>query len=180
MGENYELKPVSRITVGTIGEPGNRTFFLQAAQGRRTISLVIEKEQAMALSMALEQLLTELEERFDLAPARPEGVSGSDLLLESPAEVLFRVGQIGLGYDETSDLVMVAAQELQASDEEPGTGLEPEPSIVRFWGTRSQMAALGRHAVLTVRGGRPTCALCGKPIDPGGHFCPRSNGHAHD
>lgn len=178
MGETYELNPVARITVGTVGEPGNRAFFLQAAQAGRTISLLIEKEQAQALAVAIDQLLNELEERFELPPPRPEGISGTDLLLEPPVEVLFRVGQMGLGYDETTDLVMVAAQELVVGDE--ATGIQPEPSIVRFWGTRSQMAALGRHAIHTVQGGRPICSLCGKPIDPEGHFCPRSNGHAHD
>lgn len=174
MGETYELNPVSRITVGTIGPPGRRTFFLQAAEGASVVSLVIEKEQAQALAVALDQLLDELESRYELPPARPETVSGSDLMLETPGEALFRVGQLGLGYDETTDLVMIAAQELIGEDE------LREPRVVRFWGTRSQMAALSRHAIEVVKGGRPLCSLCGQPIDPEGHFCPRSNGHAHD
>ncbi|MCZ7567747.1 MAG: DUF3090 domain-containing protein [Ardenticatenaceae bacterium] len=174
MAETYELNPASRITVGTIGQPGQRTFFLQGAEGLDVISLVIEKEQAQALAVALDQLLDELENRYDLPPARAETISGTDLVLETPSEALFRVGQLGLGYDETTDQVMVAAQELLPEDE------PLEPRIVRMWGTRAQMAALSRHAIDVVKGGRPICSLCGKPIDPEGHFCPRSNGHAHD
>lgn len=174
MAEIHELNPASRITVGTIGPPGQRTFFLQGADGLHVISLVIEKEQAQALAVALDQLLEELENRYELPPAYPESVRGTDLTLETPTEVLFRVGQLGLGYDQTTDLVMVAAQELLPEDE------LREPRIVRLWGTRAQMAALSRHALDVVRGGRPLCSLCGQPIDPEGHFCPRSNGHAHD
>ncbi len=174
MAESYELNPVARITIGTIGEPGNRTFFLQGAYGLRVISLIIEKEQAQALAIALDQLLDELENRYELAPAAPDSISGTDLMLETPGEALFRVGQLGLGYDETTDLVMLAAQEVVFEDD------PSEPRVVRFWATRSQMSALSRHAVGVIRGGRPICSLCGQPIDPEGHFCPRSNGHARD
>ncbi len=172
--ERLEFGPVDHITVGTIGPPGSRVFFLQASEGAQVISLIIEKEQAHALAVAVSQLLDELESEFELPPARPESVSPADLELRMPVEAIFRVSQIGIGYDQSRDLVLVAAQELLLDDE------EREPLVVRFWATRSQMAALSRHAIEVVNAGRPICALCGQPIDPEGHFCPRANGHAHD
>lgn len=174
MNGAYELNPASRITVGTIGEPGQRVFYLQGSEGTRTVSLIIEKEQAGALANALDEFLENLEEDRELPPPRPENVDPVDLNLQEPVEAMFRVGQIGLGYDEESDLVLIAAQELTFEDE------QRTPRVVRFWGTRSQMAALSDHATQVVNAGRPICALCGEPIDPDGHFCPPSNGHPRD
>lgn len=172
--ERLEFGPVDHITVGTIGPPGSRVFFLQASEGPTVISLIIEKEQAHALAVAVAQLLDELESQFELPPADPESVPAGDLELRLPVEALFRVSQIGIGYDQNRDLILIAAQELLLEEE------EREPLVVRFWATRSQMAALSRRAIEVVQAGRPICALCGQPIDPEGHFCPRSNGHAHD
>ncbi len=172
--ERLEFGPVDHITVGTIGPPGSRVFFLQASEGTTVVSLIIEKEQAHALAVALAQLLDELESHLELPPARPEEIPPGDLELRLPVEALFRVSQIGIGYDQNRDLILIAAQELILEEE------EREPLVVRFWATRSQMAALSRRAIEVVNAGRPICALCGQPIDPEGHFCPRSNGHAHD
>ncbi len=172
MAEVYEMNPVSRITVGTLGEPGNRTFFLQGVQGLESFAVIIEKEQAIALASAMDELLDELEERFELAPPRPATVSPMDLQLQLPVEGRFRVGQMGLGYDEENDLVVIAAQSLAVEGE--------EPDIARFWATRDQVAALGNQALEVSGQGRAICALCGQPIGPEGHFCPRSNGHSHD
>lgn len=174
MTDMYELNPASRITVGTIGEPGQRAFFLQGSEGANTISLIIEKEQAGALANALGEFLDTLEEERELPPPRPESIDPVDLNLRQPVEAVFRVGQIGLGYDETNDMVLIAAQELVFEDE------ARSPRVVRMWGTRSQMAALSEHAIKVVNAGRPLCALCGEPIDPDGHFCPRENGHPTD
>ncbi|MDQ4074934.1 MAG: DUF3090 family protein [Chloroflexota bacterium] len=173
MAEQYDMHPVSRITVGTVGEPGNRTFFLQGVQGLESVALIIEKEQAVALAAAIEELLEDLEDRFELPPPRPERISALDLQLQMPVEGRFRTGQMGLGYDEARDLVMIAAQSLVPEEEE-------EPDVVRFWITRDQAAALGNHALEVAGQGRPICALCGEPIGPEGHFCPRSNGHGNE
>lgn len=174
MADMYELNPASQITVGTIGEPGQRTFYLQGSKGTRVVSLVIEKEQAAALANALDEFLEKLEEEQELPPPRPDTIDPVDLNLRQPVEGLFRVGQIGLGYDDESDLVLIAAQELVLEEE------IQSPRVARLWGTRTQMAALSEHAVNVVNAGRPSCPLCGEPIDPDGHFCPRSNGHAKD
>lgn len=167
----YDLDPVNFITVGTVGPPGQRTFFLQASQGSTVVSLAIEKEQAQALSQSLEQLLEALEKRYPRL-LETENEVGYNMALLQPLNGLWRVGQMGLGYDEENDLIVLIAQELVLEDDELA-----EPEVVRFTGTRQQMQALSDHALSVVRQGRPLCPLCGNPIDPSGHFCPPSNGH---
>lgn len=167
----YNLDPASFITVGTIGPPGRRTFFLQASQGSTVVSLIIEKEQARALAESLNQLLEALDQRYPQAPEASREVE-YDMALLQPVNGLWRVGQMGLGYDQEADLIVLVAQELIFEDEEPA-----EPEAVRFTGTRQQMEALSRQAVSVVLQGRPLCPLCSNPIDAEGHFCPPSNGH---
>jgi uncharacterized repeat protein (TIGR03847 family) len=110
----------------------------------------------------------------DPAIPDPEGLD-----LEEPILPSFRVGQIGLGYDEARDLVLVQCEEYVPEIEE---GEEPEeivtdPGQVRLWATRAQVYALARRGEREVASGRPVCRMCGEPLDPEGHFCPRSNGH---
>jgi uncharacterized repeat protein (TIGR03847 family) len=98
-----------------------------------------------------------------------ESISQYDLVLQEPIEPLFRVGQMGLGYDEDADMLIIVAQELTDDSE--------EMSVARFWASRAQMKALSEHSLEVVEAGRPVCPLCDNPIDPEGHFCPRRNGH---
>ena len=180
MAESYEMHTVSRITVGTVGEPGDRTFFLQGSHGAERVSLIIEKLQALALAQALSEMLEELENRYELPPHRAQRIPPGDLELEEPIEARFRVGQIGLGYDEGADRVVLMASELGGGlgDDEELEPIEGEVEMVRFWISRDQASALGRRAVAVAGQGRPICPLCEQPIDPDGHFCPRSNGHS--
>ena len=173
MATLYNLNPASRVTIGTLGEPGSRTFFLQGGQGTESLSLIIEKTQAVALSGAISELLGELENRFELPPVRPDRVSNSDLELAMPVDARFRVGQIGIGYDEDEDKVVIVAQAL--TDEEE----DEDPDVARFWISRDQAAALGDHAIEVAAQGRPLCPLCGQPMEADGHFCPRTNGHGN-
>jgi len=168
----YDLDPASFITVGTLGPPGRRTFVLQATQGSTIVSLIIEKEQAQALSSSLDQLLEALEKRYPQAEGAAQDVS-YDMALLQPVNGLWRVGQMGLGYDEEADLIILVAQELIFEEDEE----LQEPEVVRLTGTRQQMRALSNHAASVVGQGRPLCPLCGNPQDPQGHFCPPSNGH---
>jgi len=163
----HDLNPVSRVTVGALGEPGHREFYLQGRQGTTLVSLLAEKSQMTSLSQGITDLLTRLGERADA----PTNVSPYELALEQPVEPLFRIGQLGLGYDQENDLLVIVAYALQ-TEEEPET-----IDVVRFWGTRDQMRALARHVTEVAAAGRPICVLCGRPIDPEGHFCPRRNGH---
>jgi uncharacterized repeat protein (TIGR03847 family) len=168
MPSHIELNPANQITVGTIGPPGQRTFFLQGTRGSQTISLTIEKEQARMLAESFEALIQELANKY---PEANDTSVWTDMRLREPVESLFRVGNIGIGYNEDSNQVVLVAYELVAEDE--------EPNVVSYWITRAQVQALVQHAYDVIKAGRPICGNCGKPIDPTGHFCPQRNGHAH-
>ena len=173
-GEVFEMNPVSRITIEAVGQPGQRVFLLQASQGTETITLKIEKEQAQVLAHSIEQLLEELDDRFPRPISKMEEPLTSELMLREPIEPLFPVGQMGLGYDESEDALVLVAQELTIEEE------EHTARIARFWATRGQMRAISRHALDVVDMGRPICPLCSRPMDPDGHFCPKSNGHERE
>jgi uncharacterized repeat protein (TIGR03847 family) len=167
--EMYDLNPVMHITADAIGPPGQRVFYLQAGQEDTLVTLVVEKEQVEALAISVEQMLEELENRHPQSASEMDLINQYDLVLREPIEPLFRVGQMGLGYDEEADMLIVVAQELTDDSE--------EMSVARFWASRAQMKALSEHSLEVVEGGRPRCPLCDSPIDPDGHFCPRRNGH---
>jgi uncharacterized repeat protein (TIGR03847 family) len=159
------LSQVDFITIGTVGPAGRRTFYIQASQGDLLVSLIIEKEHAAALSLGIHELIQQLGGVQDgaLLPA--------DMELRQPIEPLFRVANLGLGYDEDKDMIVVVAHALDGGEEEG----YPE---VHFWGSRPQMFALSQHAAEVVAAGRPRCPLCDEPLTPGErHICVRDNGH---
>ena len=170
-GQIFEMHPVSRITIEAVGPPGERVFLLQASQGTETLTLKLEKEQAQVLAHSIDQLLEELSERFPGPISKAEEPLTSELMLRDPLEPLFAIGQMGLGYDESEDALVLVVQELTSEEE-----LE-NARIARFWATRGQMQAISRHTLDVVAMGRPICPLCSLPMDPDGHFCPKSNGH---
>jgi uncharacterized repeat protein (TIGR03847 family) len=173
-GTEYELNPVSHITTGAVGPAGKRVFYLQARQGSEVVTLVVEKAQVQSLAVGLEKYLQELAQRFpDLPPASAESHE-AEMVLAQPVDPAFRVGQLGLGYDEASDRLVLVAREVQPEDADPG-----EASVARFWCTRSQLLVMCRWGVEVAGRGRPICGNCGEPIDPEGHFCPKRNGHKH-
>lgn len=171
MAEHTELNPVYHLTIGTLGEPGNRTFYLQGSQGSQVISLVIEKEQAAILATSFEALLEDLNSKHPQGTRNAEEPVWTDLRLREPVIPKFRVGHMGLGYDEDSDLVVLVAYELVEEDE--------EPNVVSFWTSRAQVKTLIQHTSEVVSSGRPICGNCGRPMDAEGHFCPHRNGHIH-
>ena len=168
MSRHIELNPVTHLTVGTIGPPGQRIFYLQGSRGADIISLIIEKQQASMLASSLETLLEDLSEKYP-AEEKREPV-WTDMRLREPVEPLFRVGNMGLGYNEEVDRIVVVAYELVEEDE--------EANAVSLWATRAQAQALVKHANDVVNAGRPICGNCGQPIDPDSHFCPNRNGHS--
>jgi len=173
MSTRIELDPVGRITAASVGEPGQRTFYLQARKDDVLVSLLIEKQQVALLSMHIDELL----ERVGAPEEEVEGEAGAPEL-EEPITPEFRVGQIGLGYDERRDLVLVQCDEYVPQDEEEQPQLDPdELGRVRLWATRAQVRALARRGEQEVSGGRPICPMCGEAMEPEGHFCIRSNGH---
>ena len=170
----HDLDPVDRITVGAIGQPGQRTFYLQARRGRQSLAIVVEKEQVGALATALEHLLESLAEKNPLLSTSDDLIVATSMELEEPIEEAFRVGKIGLGYDEARDVLVIVAEEL-------GSGEEGEElDTARFTFTRQQGRGLAQHGSDVVNRGRPRCPQCGEPMDPEGHFCPKKNGHRTD
>jgi uncharacterized repeat protein (TIGR03847 family) len=169
--EVFDLNPVDRITTDAIGEPGQRVFYLQARKEHRLVTVICEKEHVAALSIAVDHLLLSLAGDDADAVVEPDPAIEGGMDLEYPLDPVFRAGQVNLGYDEISGRLVVIAYELQAEDD------DATPSVARFWATPAQMRALSIHGQEVVAAGRPTCVMCGEPIDPEGHFCPRKNGH---
>ena len=154
-GTEIEMNPVDFVTVGTIGPKGQRVFHLQAGKGQQVVSMIIEKEQAWALSEALRELIDDLDRRYPNPDGSPTEVDLTtvDMDLREPIEPVFRVAQMGLGYDEERDMIVLVAQELVVvGEDEPPQ--EVEPGIVRLWCSRRQMRALSLHALETVQAGR--------------------------
>lgn len=173
----HDLNPVQHIIADAIGEPGKRTFFIQARAEAELVTLVLEKQEVANLAISVLQLLEELEEKYPDLP--PVNTKKRTLYAESPVEPAFRVGQLMVGYDEDDDKVWLIAKALVVN--ESGSIVDPEDDevpAVRFVATRDQMRALSDHALEVIAKGRPTCPLCGRPIDREGHFCPRSDGQA--
>jgi uncharacterized repeat protein (TIGR03847 family) len=153
-----ELDSVDFVTIGTIGPKGQRVFYLQAGQDARLVSMVIEKEQSWALGEAVRELIDDLDKRYE--GETEVDLTRLDMELREPIEPVFRVAQMGLGYDEERDRVVLVAQELvpsETEDELESLSLDPEanaPGVVRMWCSREQMRALSLHAMETVKAGR--------------------------
>jgi len=171
-GQVIELNPVSHITTGYVGQPGKRVFYLQASKGVQVVSVILEKLQVEALAEGIEQFLRDLKTRHE-GLAEPEVAYRAErMALKLPMDPVFRVGQIGLGYDEDNDLVVLVATEILAEERD-----QEEAAVVRLFATRAQMLEVAQHGHSIVGQGRPLCPLCGQPVDSEGHFCPRRNGH---
>lgn len=170
MARQIELNPVSHLTIGALGVPGHRTFYIQGSRGTQTVSLIIEKQQAVMLVSSFESLMNELSKRT--TPSNREAQETQrDMRLREPVEPLFRVGNMGIGYNEDTDQVVLVAYELVEEGE--------DPSAVTFWATKEIVTSLMQHTIDVVKAGRPICGNCGRPIDAEGHFCPNRNGHLH-
>ena len=164
-----DLNPVTRITTGAVGPPGKRVFYIQARRDDELVTLIVEKHQVQSLAIGLEEFLSELNTRLPDLPAASAEYNREQMALEDPLDPKFRVAQIGLSYDESSDHLVLVAREL---DEDAD-----DSAVVRFWCTRSQLRAMCYWGLELASRGRPICGNCGEPKDPEGHFCPNSNGH---
>ena len=164
-----ELTP-DIFTADYVGEPGGRTFYLQARTDMTTTSFLVEKQQVAVLADRLRDVLVMIDNKDTIKSA----VSARDpaLTLGEPLEPEWRVGDMGLAYDEEADRVIVLLQEAQTEEE-----VDPDGSSVRLMLRRDQARAFILHAIAIVGEGRPICQLCGLPMDPAGHRCPASNGH---
>jgi uncharacterized repeat protein (TIGR03847 family) len=178
----YSYDPPERFVAGTIGQPGERTFYLQASGAGRMTSVVLEKAQVTQLAERLEELLDEVLRRSAGTaggPAvAPAGLT-DDGPLDLPLNEDFRVGAIALAWDHDGERVIIEAQEDSEEPVEPLTDDVPEdgPAVLRVRITPAQARAFSKRALQVVGQGRPPCPLCGLPLDASGHVCPRQNGH---
>jgi uncharacterized repeat protein (TIGR03847 family) len=169
-----------RFIVGTVGQPGERTFFIQAQHGPRLISVSLEKTQVQALSERLIQMLREIKQSDStLVITR---LPKDDSPLSTPIEEEFRVGVIGLAFDSDQALIQVDMQAINENREsEPEfidvDDLSGEQDILRVLITPSEADRFAKRAMTVVGAGRLPCPFCGGPIDVRGHLCPRANGY---
>ncbi len=166
MSESYDIDGVDRITTGAVGDPGQRSFFVQAQTGPQTVTLLAEKEQVRLLAEALLQLLGTL-------PETDEGPSpnAEALALDEPLEPEWRVGEMAIEYEDDTGNVEIVITEIE-SEEDTDIGAR-----ARFVVTRAQARAMALHALEIVAAGRPRCQFCGYPLEVEGHVCPAMNGH---
>jgi uncharacterized repeat protein (TIGR03847 family) len=168
---DLSLDPVDSITVDAIGKPGSRIFYIQGKKGTEVISLIIEKVQLQSLIIGVSDFLEEVSTRFKKEAQMDVDFQEEAMTIHPPVDPLFRVGDMGLAYDESGDMVCIIAKE------SPADLPAEEGSVVRFWCTRAQLLTLANWAVAVIERGRPICPQCGEPMDPEGHFCPKKNGH---
>lgn len=177
----HVFRQPDRFVAGTVGEPGDRTFYLQARESTRTISVTIEKQQVAVLAERLNSLLQEVASRFD---AEVPDQTPDDLVdtepLAVPVEEEFRVGTMGLGWDAESKAVVVELLAITEGEVDETVVLddtEEGPDAVRVFLSPAAARAFAERADRVVNAGRKPCPLCGDPLDPSGHICPRQNGY---
>lgn len=179
----HEFREPERFIAGTVGQPGDRTFFLQVASGAQVLSVQIEKQQVLILADRLGYLLDEVARRFGTDVPPEAGDVADTSPLEMPIDAEFHVGSMGLGWDADADAVVV---ELLAVTEEPideAVILDDTaegPDTVRIFLTAEAAREFSARSMRVVAAGRPLCPLCNQPLDPGGHICARSNGYKRD
>jgi uncharacterized repeat protein (TIGR03847 family) len=181
----HSFDPPERFVAGTVGPPGQRTFFLQARSGPRVTSVALEKQQVSVLAERIEELLDEVmsttEADSTIPAVAPVAMVDTDPL-EQPIVEEFRAGTMTLSWDAADERVVVEVfpftEEAVITPDQPEEEIEePDPEeilIVRL--TAGLARAFTKRAQSVVAAGRQPCPFCGGPVDPGGHLCPRANG----
>ena len=160
-----ELESPHHVTAGYTGEPGRRTFFVQAEDESTSVTLQLEKGQVAGIGELLAQLLA----RLDDAPATDWDRAAMGL--REPVEPRWSVGEMTLGLDPDDERFVLELSELVVSE-------EAEPHELRIWMDRDQARRLAAQAAEVVGQGRPRCEFCGRPTElDGSHVCPATNGH---
>jgi uncharacterized repeat protein (TIGR03847 family) len=178
--------PPERFVAGTVGEPGQRTFFLQARGSGRITSVALEKQQVALLAEQIDKLLDEVLRVSGGAlpvPAVSDEPVDDLAPLDQPIEEDFRVGTLALGWDPSAERLVIVAQAPGEDDAEvPGPEIDDDdegegPDVLRVRLTGEMARAFAKRAQSVVSAGRPACPFCGLPLDPAGHICPRANGY---
>jgi uncharacterized repeat protein (TIGR03847 family) len=180
----HVFRQPDRFIAGTVGEPGERTFYLQASEQSRIVSVSVEKQQVQVLAERLSALLEEIQRQFgeEVPDAAPTESQDSEPL-EVPIEEEFRVGTMGLGWDAESAAVVVellAVTEEEIDESVVLDDTEEGPDALRVFLSPVSARAFADRADKVVSAGRKPCPLCSEPLDPAGHICPRQNGYRRD
>lgn len=175
-----DFEHVDVLTTGALGEPGRRTFYLQARAGARSVSVRCEKQQAAAIAQYLRRALKHL--------PTPEGQPPRAVMhLAEPIDEEFVLGAVALEFDRSGDRFVLHLREFDTPDDEDTADEDTadedvedddaavDGALVRVALTRAQAVAFCEHTDRVVAAGRPDCVYCERPIDPDGHFCPRMN-----
>jgi uncharacterized repeat protein (TIGR03847 family) len=186
----YSFEDPDRFVAGAIGQPGSRTFFLQARESGRITTVVLEKIQVAVLAERLTHLLAEVRSR---GADVPEEVAEADIdraPLEEPLRESFRVGTMAITWDGDDETIVIEARELLESDEEGDEDEaaegeddeeadDEEADRIRVTLSPRRVLAFAARALEVVAAGRPPCPYCGQPLNPEGHLCARRNGYMH-
>lgn len=176
----HVFRTPDRFVAGTVGEPGERAFYLQAVDDAKVISVLLEKEQVAVLAERLAALLDEVVRRFGAEIPPDSGELGDTDPLRTPVEQEFRVGTMGLGWDSESQSIVVellAVTEDEIDESVVLDDTEEGPDAVRVFLSPDQARAFTARAVRVLSAGRMPCPLCAEPLEAGGHICPRQNGY---
>lgn len=175
----HVFRTPDRFVAGTVGQPGNRTFYLQASHDNRVISVLLEKEQVAVLAERIGALLTEVNRRFGTPlPAQSDIEDLSPLL--TPVDAEFRVGTMGLGWDAEAQSVVVELLAVSETEFDASVILddaEDGPDAVRVFLSPQSAQQFAARSYRVISAGRPPCPLCEQPLDPNGHLCVRTNGY---
>jgi uncharacterized repeat protein (TIGR03847 family) len=188
----YDYDPPDRFVAGTVGEPGQRSFYLQATGGGRITTVGLEKQQVAALAERISELLDEvlrLTGGAEIPALTPQGQLDMDPL-GLPLTEDFRVGTMALAWDGDGSRLVIEAHALVEDDADvddaddpgvpdpaPDADEGPPPDLLRVRIGAAAARAFAERAVAVVGAGRPNCPFCGLPLDPTGHICPRQNGY---
>ncbi|WP_443209755.1 DUF3090 domain-containing protein [Rhodococcus rhodochrous] len=174
----HVFRTPDRFIAGTVGEPGDRVFYLQAVHESRVVSVLLEKQQVQILADRMGLLLEEVQRRFGtVIPDDPE-VDVSPLV--TPIEAEFRVGTMGLGWDADAGSVVVellAVTDTELDESVVLDDTEEGPDAVRVFLTPVQAREFAARSELVVSAGGAPRPLCGGPIGADGHICVRTNGY---
>lgn len=168
-----EVTPVI-FTADCLGRPGERSFFIQASGTTGVHTYTLEKEQVRVLAERLRELLLAIDAADTIRSTDPARDPALALVATDPPE--WRVGSMGLAYDEATDRVLVVIEEAGSEDDDDTEDEIADEIAIRFVLRRDQVRAFILHGLAVIAEGRPTCQLCGLPMDPDGHNCPASNG----
>jgi len=178
----YNFDQPDRFVAGTVGQPGSRAFYLQARDGDRIVSVILEKVQVTLLAERLTLLLAEVRERGADVPEEPTPADIDTAPLDEPLNETFRVGTMALVWDGDDESIVVEARAASEEDEEADEALDSdddESDVVRVHLSPAKALAFAQRALEVVAAGRPPCPFCGQPLNPEGHICARRNGFMH-